>query len=266
MNIKYLLLKLIHLTEKNLFCIIRNFLELIFFRQKFSLKYSKPFYVRKYDEFTNIYFPNKFRSIMYGRGYKFRLNSLAKSYFLNRIKFNEGDTIIDCGANIGEIFLYFQLKKIKITYYAFEPAENEFICLKKNTNQENLYKKALWKQNTNLPFFIKSNTADSTVFKIEDYEKKTFVEATKLDSLNLESIKLLKIEAEGAEPEVLQGSIQTIRKCNYIVVDSGKERGRNFEETTMSVCNLLIKNNFDLIYIDHIRIVLMFRNAMKEEI
>ena len=85
-------------------------------------------------------------------------------------------------------------------------------------------------------------------------------------SLNLESIKLLKIEAEGAEPEVLQGSIQTIRKCDYIVVDSGKERGRNFEETTMSVCNLLIKNNFDLIYIDHIRIVLMFRNAIKEEI
>ena len=42
------------------------------------------------------------------------------------------------------------------------------------------------------------------------------------DSLKLENIKLLKVEAEGAEPEVLLGSIDF--KNEYIVVDSKRKR------------------------------------------
>ena len=50
-------------------------------------------------------------------------------------------------------------------------------------------------------FFTKAGTADSSLFEIENYDDKLQVDCITLDSLNIKDIKLLKIEAEGAEPE-----------------------------------------------------------------
>ena len=263
MNFKNIIIALINKTNKNLFCYIRNILENIFFNQKFNLKYSKDgFYIRSYYKLNQIYFSNKFRTIMYGRGASFRLNSLAKSYFIDKININNNDLVVDCGANIGEINLYFKNINTEINYYAFEPSEKDFKCLKHNSKSNNLYNYALWNQNSDKTFFIKSNSADSSVFEIDDYEKKSIVKAISLDSLNLKKIKLFKVEAEGAEPEVLMGAINTLKECEYVVVDSGKERGKKKEETTIFVINFLLQNNFELIYINHERITLMFKNKL----
>jgi len=259
LKIKNNILYILHLTDKSFFCFIRNFLEYIFFNQKFSLKYFNNKYLRKYNN-LNIYFPHKIRTIMYGRGYNFRLKTLANDYFINKITFNEGDTIVDCGANIGEIYLYFKiLQNINIDYYAFEPSINEFECLSLNVKSKYLYNKALWNKNENLEFYIKSNSADSSIFEINNYEKKINIKGVRLDSLNFNNIKLLKIEAEGAEPEVLEGAEDILNKCEYVVIDSGPERGKELKETSVSVINFLVKRNFKLININHNRIVLLFK-------
>ena len=44
MNIKKLILKVIHKSNKSLFCFVRNFLEYFFFNQDFSLFYIKEKY------------------------------------------------------------------------------------------------------------------------------------------------------------------------------------------------------------------------------
>ena len=263
MNIKSLVVFLINKTNYSFFCFLRNILEFVFLNQNFNLKYLKSgLYLREYKDLGSIYFPNKYRSIMYGRGASFRLETLGKFYFLDKLTFTNGDKIIDCGANIGEINLFFKRKNINIDYYAFEPSIKDFECLKLNVENKNLFQKALWINQSIKTFYIKSNSADSSIFEINDYESKIDIETINLDSLKLKKIKLFKVEAEGAEPEVLLGSMETLKNCEYIVVDSGKERGKNKLETTMEVCNLLITNNFKLIDINHERITLLFKNNL----
>ena len=50
-----------------------------------------------------------------------------------------------------------------------------------------------------------------------------------LDSFNIKNVKLLKIDAEGYEPEVLKGSLDTFNEIEYISVDYGNERGKEEE-------------------------------------
>ena len=45
---------------------------------------------------------------------------------------------------------------------------------------------------------------------------------------------LLKVEAEGAEPEVLQGLKKNLSRVEFITVDCGFERGLN-QKSTISV-------------------------------
>ena len=79
-------------------------------------------------------------------------------------------------------------------------------------------------------------------------------------SFNTTKIKLLKLEAEGAEPEVLMGSENILRNIEYISADLGPERGSKNEETYPAVTDLLYKNNFSLIKINPERPTLLFRN------
>ena len=45
-----------------------------------------------------------------------------------------------------------------------------------------------------------------------------------MDTLELESIDLLKVEEEGFEPEVLAGAERTLTRCRLVAVDCGPER------------------------------------------
>ena len=55
----------------------------------------------------------------------------------------------------------------------------------------------------------------------------------------LGKIKLLKLEAEGYEPEILLGANKILDKIEYIAIDGGYERGKNSEETLSSQLNFL---------------------------
>lgn len=260
---KELINYLISLTDKKFYVLLRNLLEKLVYNKKFSLFYQNNFYVRKYKDFQNIFFYHKERTRLYGRGFKFRLKSLEKIYFLDKIKFKNCDTIIDCGSNIGEVGLLFKLKKIRVNYFAFEPSNYEYYCLKKNIkkNLHQLYNVALWKHFSNVDFFIKSETADSSLFRIKNYDYINKVRCKKLDDYHFnDNIKLLKIEAEGAEPEVLKGAEKTIKKCNYISVDAGPERGIEQKTTLKEVNQFLLNRNFILMNKSSQRIVLLFKN------
>ena len=59
------------------------------------------------------------------------LNKLFETYCLENISFDKNDKVIDCGANVGELYLKFKVNKLDINYIAFEPDINAFKCLKK---------------------------------------------------------------------------------------------------------------------------------------
>ncbi len=84
--------------------------------------------------------------------------------------------------------------------------------------------------------------------------------AERLDSFIDKNIKLLKLEAEGGELEVLEGAGEKINKINYISADLGPERGVNQESTFVPVSNFLNQKNFSLIEYNANRFTALFKN------
>ena len=98
---------------------------------------------------------------------------------------------------------------------------------------------------------------------IKNYTKKITIETTTLDkeiAKIQQKIKLIKLEAEGFEPEILQGLKKYLNYVEYISIDCGFERGLNQESTIAECSNYLIKNNFKIINFEaKTRIVTLFK-------
>ena len=71
-----------------------------------------------------------------------------------------------------------------------------------------------------------------------------------INKLAIKKIKLLKLEAEGFEPEIIEGASNVIPICEYIAIDGGYERGKKQEQTFTVITNQLIQNNFDIVDIN----------------
>ena len=68
-----------------------------------------------------------------------------------------------------------------------------------------------------------------------------------MNELKLDKIKLLKLEAEGFEPEILIGAGDRLKDIEYIAIDGGYERGISEEETFTTLTNFLIKKDFEIL-------------------
>lgn len=237
---------------------LRSYYHLKKYIFNYSKKHSK-FYVKNNN--NNFYILEKKRLNFYIKGFNERIKNLKNEYLLNHLTFLENDLIIDCGANIGE-FRY--CLPDNINYYGFEPSENEYFCLKLNiNNNDRIFNYGLWNKSCTLDFYLNSENADSSIIEPNKYYSKTKIKVKRLDEIEFlqnKKIKLLKLEAEGCEPEVLSGSISILKNIKYISADLGFERGINKESTFLSVNNFLLKNNFKLIDKNTQRLVCIYKN------
>ena len=228
----------------------------IFKNKSFRFGYDKDlnlFFLN--DKKNKHYFSNKIRGInLYSCGLKFRANQIADSYKLNNIKFKNSDKVIDCGANYGDLWLYLRGRINIDNYITFEPGINEFKALSKNINNNNNYNLGLDNITSQKTFYINEKDADSSIVEPKKYNSIYQIETITLNKFfqdcKIERIKLLKLEAEGYEPEILLGSNEALRKIEYIAIDGGYERGKKLEETLSSQLNFLLKNNFEIIEIN----------------
>jgi len=74
-------------------------------------------------------------------------------------------------------------------------------------------------------------------------------------------VKLLKLEAEGAEPEVLKGALKTLKSIEYVSTDCGFERGKNQDATFNEVNEILVENGFYIVTANLKRPVFLYRNS-----
>ena len=217
------------------------------------------FYYSSKDKFflaiegkNKLKFTNKIRGIeLYRDGILKRVEFVFASYCLGKINFSKNDIVIDCGANFGDL-------KVKLSnfiksenYIGIEPNPSDFEILKINTgNGTKLINKALGNINGNLPFYLSTDEGDSSIIEPLQYTEIINVPVIRLDKLidelNIDKIKLLKIEAEGYEPEVLEGLGDKMRICQYIAVDGGYERGIKSEQTLTIITNHLLNNGFEM--------------------
>lgn len=236
--------------------------KLVFFENLYSLFRRKKFRF-SYDQINNVFkivdnnqacfFSDIKRGFsLYREGIDNRENFLFNSYCLQNIKFNNNDVVIDCGANSGDLFLRLN-KLIKAdNYIAIEPNPSDFRILSLNVPKESiLINKALGNVNSKLSFYVSTSSGDSSLIEPVKYDDIIKVDVVRLDELLLDlkktKIKLLKLEAEGFEPEILEGLGSSIKYCEYISVDGGYERGINAEQTFTSITNYLLTNGFEIV-------------------
>lgn len=217
---------------------------------------------------TTYNFSNPIRGLLlYSRGLDARGRSLFDTYRLENIDFKPGDCVVDCGANYGDLWLELRHRINPENYIAVEPSPPEYSALIKNVPPESItINKALGAVNGSMEFFQQDETGDSSLIEPPKWEKKMLVKVVTLDSLvrslKIPEVKLLKLEAEGFEPEILFGSVETLRKCHYVAADGGYERGKNQEQTFTTISNFLAEREFEMvdIYMPWGRV--LFKNKM----
>lgn len=208
-----------------------------------------------------IYFLHLERLPIYLNGLEKRLKGLFEEYLLGELEFNDGDIILDCGANIGELGLYFKFFKPYIDYRCFEPSPREFKCLKLNLGEYGMANNVgLWNEEGQLDFFICSETADSSLIKPKHYTDVIQIPVKTLDDFVGEPIKLLKLEAEGAEPEILKGLKINHKYIENFSCDVGFERGVDAETTIYEVFDILLSIGRRFVKINQARLIVLFRN------
>lgn len=225
-----------------------------------SFKKIDNFFLAKSSKFSR-YFSSKEQTYnCFDNGLSDRAFTIGKNYHLDKIDFHHGDTIIDCGANIGDLKLYFEVNNLLVEYIGIEPSFDEFKCLEKNVYPSKVYNAALWSSNQKIDFYLSSSNADSSIFQPSKFDEITQVDALRADSIFSKNIRLLKLEAEGAEFEVLQGCSEILDLIEYISADLGQEKGVLEESTLIPVTNFLLKNGFEIHSIDFKRFTVLFKN------
>lgn len=244
-----------------------------------SVWFGRPRLKVTYSRDTNLYFvhesevhafshPKRLWTLFNGqiaRGKK-----LAYEYLLDQIDFQDGDRIIDVGANTGDLALAFRAMNRKVYIEAFEPSPGEFAALQKNLAacsaviNFHAHQVALWSEvSDGLTFYLKPGKGDSSILPIEGAAGKIMVEGQRLDntlSPDGTRYRLLKLEAEGAEPEILQGTERLLPQIDFITVDVGFERGTKALSTLPEVVNFLLTRGFEVVGFEGGRYVLLFEN------
>lgn len=202
----------------------------------------------------------------YVRGLDHRARKLSNDYLLDHIRFDPGDVVVDCGANVGDLLLALDGRGVPLRYVAFEPGKLEFECLQHNMQQfpkhaVELHQAALGERNGTAAFHANSQAADGSLLEIEGATETFEVEVVRLDSLPIGPIKLLKLEAEGYEPEVLEGAQGVLDRIEYISAEVEFERGQTHASTLPAVTNFLLANGFTVVANGKGRLVLLFRNT-----
>mgnify|MGYP001448018906 FL=1 len=114
--------------------------------------------------------------------------NLAKEYNIDKIDFKENDIIIDCGANLGDSWIFLDQLNIELKYFAFEPGKDEFKALEYNIQNNHskvcsaAKQKALGNIETKSDIFYSPKGGDSSLIEISNYEYQYQVEVDTLDS------------------------------------------------------------------------------------
>ena len=175
-----------------------------------------------------------------------------------REQIKEGDIVIDVGANIGYYTLIFaQLVGKKGKVFAFEPEPKNFEILRKNieiNNYDNVIaeQKIISDKCGKMKLYVSdSDIVGHRIQQMGNSKKFVEVESVTLDEymkkLNLEEkINFIKIDVEGAEPKVLEGSKNILEKNDNLKIftEFNREVIKKYNSKPEDMLLLLIKNNF----------------------
>lgn len=207
-------------------------------------------YVRAIDGSNVRYSANGPRAfVLWGNGFNHRGRELASQYFLNRFSLPKDALVIDVGANMGDLQLALNLQPQQ--YFAFEPSPRVCEALKRSIPGAHVFNVAAGDINDYVELFLADDSGDSSVVRPAGrFTDVVTVKMRRLDSMpeitSANEIGLLKVEAEGFEPEVLIGCDGFLGKTRFVAVDGGPERGTEQLATVQDTVNFLLNRGFEL--------------------
>ena len=187
----------------------------------------------------------------YLAGIDAKLRSLAEQYGYGQYyTVGSDEVVLDIGANVGEFSMFCAKGGAKT--YSIEADRRAFAPLVLNANRHpniKTFNLAIWNENRNLTFYSNVDEADSSGIQPEHFDTVVEQRAVTLDSftelMGIGEIKLIKCDAEGAEPEVLAGATETLGRTRFVAFDCGPERAG---QPTFDECANLLKDlGFDVL-------------------
>lgn len=163
------------------------------------------------------------------RGVDWRFNALLRDYLgKGLIDIPAGSHVINFGANIGEVALALNRKGARVV--AVEPDPHVLPALYANAASRHIsvWPVVLWNKNCSINLNIATEKGDTSV--INASEKTVEATAIPLDvltdsfDLRIREPHLIVGDAEGAEPEVLLGATETLKRTRYVSIRVGAER------------------------------------------
>ena len=160
----------------------------------------------------------------------------------------EGAFVLDIGSNIGNHTLYWANERNARKVYAFEPYPYSYKILEKNVKINNLEDRVKI-----FPFGISDVETKGSVIGFcptniggtgFENDKNGDFDFKPLDSLNIqEKIDLIKIDVEGAELNVLNGGMETIKKNLPIIIIETFSNKDKIEEMLFPLGYELVDDN-----------------------
>lgn len=155
-------------------------------------------------------------------------------YLRGPISVGPDDRVVDIGAMVGE----FSRRLPTDDVLAIDVDRRNIQCLRENINGEVL-PAAIWCSSREKELTLGASTSESSLIGTDtgaESQTKT-VDCYRLDDVINRPIDLLKVEAEGAEPEVLQGAVGV--QARQIVVDVSPERNG---QSPAPLCRALLED------------------------
>ena len=220
--------------------------------------------IKKHLSITNIIFPCNisdtdfyFYDSITSNTVNFVKNEM-EGYNFHVIDFKEGDIVIDIGANVGMVSIYLAKKYPFLKIYAFEPVKQNYENLLRNIDINNIPNGVITAENVAITkdrrsvniitslgntggssFAIKRNLNAINSNIHTNIKSMTFDDI--FDKYNIDKCKLLKIDCEGAEFEILYSANEkNLKKCENM---RGEFHGNKDDRMKLDEhCRKYIKN------------------------
>jgi FkbM family methyltransferase len=184
----------------------------------------------------------------YRFGVAARRGRLTERYLHGLVGAPHGAQVINFGANIGELAVEFASQGAAVMAIEPDPGIVPYLRANAAGRRIEVVPFAAWRADTAVDLYLRTESADSSVFNIS--ERWTPVTARKIDTLtavrDIKRVHLLIGDAEGAEPEVLEGAQETLKITEYVSICASAERRG---ESTLEACEAILKaSGFDIIH------------------
>lgn len=196
------------------------------------------------------YVASPLRWKLYKKGWNGRLDQLEREYGVGRhVKLGPDSLVLDIGANAGE-FAHI-CARYGATVHCFEPDPKVNACLRRNIAQLNnatAHDIVIYKEDGEVSFGLAPDRADSSVIfgdKVPVVKKKAQTVASFCRENGIAHVDFIKCDAEGAEPEVLEGIGDFFPNISALALDTGPERMG--ERTNKECAAILAANGFTVI-------------------